>query len=92
MRKKVIDRKPMPNTNAFYVIYEDGTVGIDMPPIPGSGASEPQGPYEGYMDEPINEKEKEDIMQEYMYEMRRKDPESVLRESEMPDEPLPRKK
>lgn len=93
MRKKVVEKIPFENSPAFRVIYEDGTMGIEMPPQPGSGMSEPQlgvpqGPYEGMTDRPIDPGEADQLMNDYMMQMKQRPPESYP----SADEPLPRKK
>lgn len=94
MRKKVVEKIPFENAPAFRVIYEDGTQGIEMMPTqsPGPQVGEPQGPYEGSTDRPIDPGEADKLMDDYMYEMKMKDPSSTVMEGEIPDEPLPRKK
>lgn len=86
-RKRVIERIPMENSPAFKIVYEDGTIGIGMDPIQTNVGPEPQGPYEGYVNEPLRPDEGDQLMEEYMQQMQR-------RPEQLPaaDEQLPRKK
>jgi hypothetical protein len=87
-RKKVIERIPMENSPAYKIVYEDGTIGIGMDPIDTNVGPEPQGPYEGMMNEPMQPGEGDQLMEDYMMQMKQRPPESYP----AADEPLPRKK
>jgi hypothetical protein len=88
MRKQVVNKIPFEHSPAFKVVYSDGSIGIEMPPAqemqPQMG---PQPQYEDLVDQPIEPGEADQLMQDYMHQMRTMDPNSVPREDEL----LPRK-